>query len=286
MSRRTGNVHLSKRVLHLYQRNQLLLNRLEATAEPQALVLPGSPEPRGSIIVFPGSFNPPTIAHLALLQQGRQFAREYRQLRPRDQPISIYVAFSKQTIDKEGVERPLLLDRLYWMQVLLRHHLPEVGLLLFNRGLYVEQAQAISAHFPKVRRRLFLMGYDKVVQILDPRYYQDRDGSLRQLFSQAGLLVAPRGRASAGDLQQLLGQPENQPFSSSIQVLPLGTAYRDISSSRVRSGGSAYQQEVPPEIRRFLLYTRAYDQPIQDFTGHKRDIYATRMQQLLSQLYS
>ena len=34
-----------------------------------------------------------------------------------------------------------------------------------------------------------LVGYDKVVQILDPKYYDDRDAALHELFALARLLV-------------------------------------------------------------------------------------------------
>ena len=37
-----------------------------------------------------------------------------------------------------------------------------------------------------------IYGYDKVVQIFDPRYYDDRDAALDRLFALSSLLVAPR----------------------------------------------------------------------------------------------
>src|SRR5947199_3915238 len=130
---------------------QALLQQLDPEGEPQALIVPGSPQPRDSIIVFPGSFNPPTTAHLALLKQARQFA--YQHLGAAGgQPIQLYAAMSKRIVDKERVERPLLLDRVMLLSLLLRRRLPHTGVILFNRGLYVEQAQAVRTAFPKVRK--------------------------------------------------------------------------------------------------------------------------------------
>src|ERR1700730_1563153 len=101
---------------------QALLDQLDPEAKPQALIVPGSPQPRGTIIVFPGSFNPPTTAHLALLKQARQFA--YQHLGAAGgQPIQLYAAMSKRIVDKERVERPLLLDRVMLLSVLLRRRL-------------------------------------------------------------------------------------------------------------------------------------------------------------------
>ena len=73
-------------------------------------------------------------------------------------------------------------------------------MLIFNRGLYVEQARAIRSSFPAVKRIFLLMGYDKVVQILDARYYKNRDVELEALFHEAELLVAPRGDDDEADL--------------------------------------------------------------------------------------
>src|SRR5437660_2966992 len=145
---------------------QRLLDQLDPEAPPQALILPGSPIPKGNIIVFPGSFNPPTNAHLAMLKQARRFGRQHG-------GMSVYAALSKRTTDKEDVERPLLVDRILLLETVLRQHLPHTGVLLFNRGLYVEQALAVRSSFPDVTRLLFLIGFDKIVQIFDPHYYKD-----------------------------------------------------------------------------------------------------------------
>ena len=68
----------SEETIQLLQQIQALLDQLDPEAEPQALIVPGSPQPRGIIIVFPGSFNPPTIAHLALLHESLRVSRHLR----------------------------------------------------------------------------------------------------------------------------------------------------------------------------------------------------------------
>src|SRR5229473_1122439 len=221
------NIHFSSYTIQCFKQVQALLDQLDPQAEPGALVVPGSPTPEGKIIVFPGSFNPPTTAHLALLKQAWQFARVYG-------PIHVYAAISTHITDKENVERPLLVDRIILLDNVLRHHLRHTGIMLFNRGLYVEQAEAVWASFPKVIKLYFLIGFDKIVQILDPRYYKDRDAALHELFALAELLVAPRGDAGPKELTNLLSRPENQPFASYIHPLPLSAAYHDISSTRIR----------------------------------------------------
>ncbi len=187
----------SDRVIQRLRQTQSLLDRLDPQAEPQVYAVPGSPAPRGDIIVFPGSFNPPTTAHLALLKQARQFGRLHGGMR-------VYAAMSKRTTDKETVERPLLVDRILLLDSVLHHHLRHTGILLFNRGLYVEQAEAVRSAFHKVKRLYFLLGFDKIVQIFDARYYENRDKALRELFALADILVAPRAGAGPAELSALL----------------------------------------------------------------------------------
>src|SRR5579864_9580739 len=210
-------IHFSSYTIQRFKQVQALLDQLDSQAEPGALVVPDSPTPEGKIIVFPGSFNPPTTAHLALLKQAWQFARVHG-------PMHVYAAISTHITDKENVQRPLLVDRIILLETVLRHHLRHTGIMLFNRGLYVEQAEGVracSTYSPKVTELYFLIGFDKIVQILDPHYYEDRDAALHELFALAELLVAPRGAAGTAELTRLLDRPENRQFASHIHTLPL-----------------------------------------------------------------
>jgi nicotinic acid mononucleotide adenylyltransferase len=265
--------YFSTRTIQRLRRIQSLLDQLQPGAEPRAFIVPGSPQPRDGMIVFPGSFNPPTIAHIALLKQAQQFARQH-------EPMSLYAAFSKHTVDKEAVERPLLLDRIILLDLLLRRRLPHTGIILFNRGLYVEEAEAIRRSFPRVKRILFLLGFDKIVQILDPRYYQDRDAALVELFHLAELLVAPRGNDGEKELSDLLHQAQNERFAHYIHPLPFNGAYRNVSSTDVRKGIAGSDRDVPQEVRRFMHETRAYAPPLQRRDGSVVDYYGQRMQYL------
>ncbi len=255
------------------------MDQLDPQAYPQALVVPGAPMPEGKIIVFPGSFNPPTLAHLALLKQAWQFARVRG-------PMHIYAALSTHITDKEGVQRPTLLDRINLLETVLRNHVRHTGIMLFNRGLYVEQAEAVHSTFSQVTKLYFLIGFDKIVQIFDPRYYKDRDVALKELFDMAEFLVAPRGEAGAEVLGMLLDRPENRQYAEHVHTLPLNAAYRDISSTRIRQVFSAHEQEMPTEVQRFIRETHVYEPPLELQDGTKIDQYGERMQAIESALKS
>lgn len=272
-------LHLSQQTIQLLKQIQTCLDQLQPEAEPQAMIVPGSPQPEGTVVVFAGSFNPPTTAHLALLKNADTY------LRHRSEQAQLYAAFSKRTIDKENVERPLLLDKVYLLHTILKHRLTHTGIMLFNRGLYVEQAQAVRASFRGVRRLFFLIGYDKLVQIFDPYYYTDRDTALLALFKLADLLVAPRGNGGEHEIETLIHQPHNERFARHIQIIPFDTRYRAISSTEVRQGSSAAAQAIPHEVQQFIHTTRAYTPPLQRADGTQLDVYGERIKQLQQLLH-
>src|SRR5260370_39025715 len=90
-------IHIAPHILREYRRVQHSLVSLGAVAQPWALVAPGSAAPRGDIIVFPGSFNPPTLAHVAMLRQARRVASRRGGGR-----WQVYAALSQRVGGKRG----------------------------------------------------------------------------------------------------------------------------------------------------------------------------------------
>ncbi|HEX2324230.1 MAG TPA: hypothetical protein VHQ00_02465, partial [Chloroflexota bacterium] len=106
--------------------------------------------------------------------------------------------------------------------------------------------------------------HDKIVQILDPRYYDDREAALRRLFGQAAFLVAPRDEHSSADLAALLSRPQNAPYAGRVRPLPLDPRLARLSSTAVRAAalrGEGLRELVPPTVERFLDATGAYKAP-------------------------
>ena len=108
---------------------------------------------------------------------------------------------------------------------------------------------------------MFLVGFDKIVQIFDPRYYDDRDAALETLFGLATFLVAPRGQDEDDSLAALLRQPENRRFSDAVRPLELPTELREVASSHIRSELALSGQmdaTVPSVVAQFVAATGAY----------------------------
>jgi hypothetical protein len=139
------------------------------------------------------------------------------------------------------------------------------ALVLLNRGLYVDEARTIRALLAPSAELTLIVGYDKIVQIFDPKYYADRDTALRALFSLAHLLVAPREGEGASALAALLAQRENCPFARHVRYLDVPAGYAHDSSTEARALAAetppdiaALSRLVPPSGLALALHTGAY----------------------------
>ncbi len=206
-----------------------------ASDAPCAVALTGGRRLRVAmrVGVFAGSFNPLTRAHVALANAAHRAA---------DLDALIWTC-AAASVDKEQVERAALVDRLAQMRAFVAGRRRD-ALALLNRGLYVDEARAIRALLPPSAELTLIVGYDKIVQIFDPKYYADRDAALQTLFSLARLLVAPRAGEGAEALAALLAQPENRPFARHMRYLDVPAGYAHDSSSEAR----ALAAETPPDI--------------------------------------
>jgi nicotinamide-nucleotide adenylyltransferase len=249
---------------------------LDLTAPPRTcLVSPkGAAVPR-RVGILCGSFNPLTLAHTELAERAlATFALD-----------TVFFTLAKVTVDKEQVTGMSLEDRLLLLSLFAERR-DKLGVALVNRGLYFEQAQAFRTLLGEEVALYFLVGMDKLLQIFDPRYYQDRDAALQQLFAIASLIVANRGDMDEANFSQLLDRPENRRFRTQVQFFTLAAAVTDLSATALRkalAAGQPIDSQVPPETVAFLTETRAFAPPLQK-GSESIDVYATRLA-LLSALY-
>ena len=249
------------------------LQSLDSAAPPAACLLSAPPHPPPQRLgVLCGSFNPLTLAHVVLAQHACH-AFQLDQL---------FYTVAKVTVDKERVTGMGLEDRL----LLLLLHVEQqqyLGVALVNRGLYFEQAQAFQSLFDKRVELFFIVGMDKLVQILDARYYQDREAALDQLFALTSLVVANRGDMARRVFDELLQRSANQPYRDAIHFLPLPESVSDLSSTAIRktvSEATSLSAHVPAEVARFLTEARPYVAPGSDIEGGQEDeidAYAVRL---------
>lgn len=237
---------------------------LDPTDGPRATVAIPAP-PARAIGILAGSFDPLTNAHLALTRAALGHGGV----------DTVYFALSRHTVNKESRQRPTDVDRALVLRDWLRGQ-PRHGLLLFNRGLYADQALAAREAFPEAATIRCIVGFDKAKQIFDPRYYSDRDAALRILFGACELLVAPRAGEGAGDLDALLSQPANAPFRASVRALPFDPAYADDSSTVVREAlcvARPVDSLAPPATLAFVREAAPYTlSPADSVTPDRYDL--------------
>ena len=211
----------------------------------------GGPERvRGRVGILPGSFNPPTIAHLELARAARR----------RFDLDHVVFSLSSAIVDKERLEGLCREDRLLLMRLLAQDR-PWIAVAVVNRGLYSEQAPAFRAVFGHAAGLWFIVGMDKVLQIFDPKYYDDRDRALDALFAHVRLIAANREGWGGEDLRALLERPENFPYRDRVEALALPIHLKDQSSSAVRRGVAGawpWENALPRVAREFIAATGAF----------------------------
>ncbi|MFN3421303.1 MAG: nicotinate-nicotinamide nucleotide adenylyltransferase [Armatimonadota bacterium] len=195
--------------------------------------------------VFSGSFNPPTIAHVRICEH----AQKHLQLN------EVLLLLAIVNVDKTQFDFSLE-ERVEMMTALAGEH-PNWSAALCSHGRFVEKAKAVSSAYPEGTEIWFIVGYDTLVRIFEPRFYRDmpmRD-ALQQFFELANLAVFPRSDAAEEVVKEFLERPEVKPFSSRVTVLPSEPSLLWVSSTLVREklkSGEPVDELVPRTVLKFL----------------------------------
>ena len=170
---------------------------------------------------FPGSFNPLTLGHLAVVDA----ARDQCGLDVVD------LVVSRVALAKESVQRPRLDDRITVLRAAARAR-PWLGVVVTDQQLIAD----IAAGYDVV-----VMGADKWLQVVDPSFYggssAERDAAIARL---PDVVIAPRPPAAV---------PHD------VAVLDV---MHDASSTGVRDGRHEW---MAPEAAEFDRATGAWSDP-------------------------
>jgi nicotinic acid mononucleotide adenylyltransferase len=214
------------------------IDRARGRGDPGLEILGRSPPVSGSVGVVAGSFDPMTVAHAALAEAlGTDLT---------------LLVWSPATLPKEegpggdpspGLLQPedVLASVLAWCE-----QRPTARVAVCSHGLLADQVEAAAESFPGARLVLG-MGSDKLLQLLDPGWYEDRDAVLERLFERAEVAAAPR----AGHAMEVIAGR----WYERIRTVRLPAALAEISSRAVRERfrrGEDVSALVPPEILPFV----------------------------------
>jgi nicotinic acid mononucleotide adenylyltransferase len=180
---------------------------------------------------YPGSFNPPTVAHLAIAEHARRHAVLER----------VDLVVSRVALGKEDVEVPTFEDRIAVLEAVARDR-PWLGVRVTDDRLLVDVAQGYD---------VLIVGADKWAQVRDVAWYGSeaaRDDALTRLPPR--VLVVPRPGYDTGD----------------AEVLLLDDDHGRVSSSAARDG--RYDLMLP-EAAAFDAATGAWSDPVRYRRRHR-----------------
>ena len=230
-----------------YEKYSQLINELDPNALPQVVIIHRTSDPicesGKKLGIFSGSFNPLTVAHIKMVEEARE----------RFELDELLLLLAKANVDKDVfgwslAGRVLTLKRYAENQ-------NDVSVGISSHGRYIDKVTALKVVYPVDTEFHFIVGYDTLVRIFDPKYYTDIKTELQHLFSQCCFIAANREHVNIETIKEFLAQPALQPYSSSVRCLILPEYYAEISSTEVRqriAQGDIISHLVPPIIAKFL----------------------------------
>ena len=182
---------------------------------------------------YPGSFNPPTVAHLAVASAARAACGLDR----------VDLVVSTVALGKASVVVPSFSDRLAVLGEVVAARSDWLGLVVSDAQLLVDLSVGYD---------VLVVGADKWAQVLDPSFY---GGSVARRDAAVGALppvvaVAPRGSEGGG-------VPAGLPAGAVVLDVP--PAASGVSSTGVRVDGRA--EWMVPEAAAFDRLTGAWTDP-------------------------
>jgi nicotinate (nicotinamide) nucleotide adenylyltransferase len=179
----------------------------------------------GWVAVFPGAYNPPTIAHVAIARAALAEVEEVIWVLPR--------AFPHKGFEGAGFD-----DRCRMLKLLAERE-NRFSVAVSGAGLYAEIADEARDVLGEATRITLVLGRDAAERIAAWDY--GVAGFFDDMLKRYPLLVAAR----AGDYQP----PEGH--GNRILRLPLAASFDEVSSSEVRrliAEGGAWRALIPAEI--------------------------------------
>lgn len=167
--------------------------------------------PTGRIGVYPGTFDPPTVAHLAIAEVALEQLGLER----------IDLTISASTLGKDDTRLTPIAERIDLLESIIGDD-PRLRARTTGDSLIADIAEGYD---------VIVVGGDKWAQVLDPVWYGDieaRDDALRRLPVVA---LAPRPPWTAADIDATTA-----PDSVTLVVLDIDPSHHEVSASAVRAG--------------------------------------------------
>ena len=229
-----------------YERFTELFDRLDPSGSPRIeLIHRAAPTSRDvrKLGIFSGSFNPLTLAHAKMIEDTHTAY----------QLDEMLLLLAKANVDKNVFGLPLA-ARLLTLKKYTAN-LPRFSVGVSSHGRYIDKVIALKAIFSPETEFHFIVGYDTLVRIFDPKYYTDFHAELQELFVAARFIVANRAEAGIKTIETFMAQPEIHRYTPYVSSLFLPDVYAYMSSTEVRElleQGKTIEHLVPSSILAML----------------------------------
>ena len=230
-----------------YKRCTELFNRLDPTASPKIELVHRAEtsisEAGKKLGIFSGSFNPLTLAHTKMIEDTMA---EYRL-------DELLLLLAKANVDKTVFGLPLAARLLTLKRYTENRERFSVG--VSSHGRYIDKVTALKVILPPKTEFHFIVGYDTLVRIVDPKYYTDFHTELGELFVDARFIVANRAEADIKTITSFMNKSGIRQYAPYVSCLLLPDVYAYMSSTEVREllkQGEAIEHLVPASILAML----------------------------------
>lgn len=185
------------------------------------------------IAAYPGSFDPPTVAHLAVAEAALDQLEVDR----------VDLVISLDPLGKDAAGQVRVRDRLAVIGAVTRSR-PWLGSTTTEHRLIADIAAGYDA---------IVMGADKWAQVLDPSWYEDAAARDVALAALPAVGLAPRATDAP-----TTAAPALLPATLRIVELDVHPSHRTVSATSVRAGRREW---MAPEAASFAERTGAWIDP-------------------------
>lgn len=193
-----------------------------------------------TLLVLDSSFNPPHLGHYTLIKKALEFYH--------GKSVQVLLLLSVNNADK--APQPAAFDKRMEMMCLMAAMLQKegvsvsVGITVF--GKYVDKNTALRHHYHPHGTIAYLMGFDTIIRIFDPKYYNPQLPSvaLKEFMISTELCCLTREGdhafekqiSYAKDISEAVYEPMiPRQWGSKINILMNDEKYGSISSSNIRT---------------------------------------------------
>jgi len=176
---------------------------------------------RGGWAVLPSAFNPPTRAHLRLLELAEGVGGVERSA----------ALLTTRNVAK-GIEGASLADRIGMLLAARGSH-PGLAVLAANQARIVDQAFALRETWPEAAFD-FVLGFDTLIRLFDQQYYEGAmEAELDPFFTEHRVIAANRGDVATSGVDAYVAEQASR-YGDRIVTVTLDPAHRAMSSSEAR----------------------------------------------------